>query len=58
MPMNTRSSRWRNAVALSWTTAGRPVDVNLKEIQNIWTFSAGHRTVEFDWATGTAEMPR
>ncbi|MFC1712378.1 DUF4962 domain-containing protein [Candidatus Poribacteria bacterium] len=56
--MNTQSSHWRNAVALSWTTKDSPVDVNLKETQNIWTFSAGHRTVEFDWATGTAKMPR
>jgi hypothetical protein len=56
--MNTRSSHWRNAVALSWATEDGPVDVNLKETQNIWTLSAGNRTVEFNWANGTAEMSR
>jgi hypothetical protein len=56
--MNTRSSNWRNAVALSWDTEGSSVAISLQKAQNIWTFSAGHRTVEFDWANGTAKMPR
>ncbi len=56
--MNTRSSHWRNAVALSWATEDRPVNITLQKAQNIWTFTADRRTVEFDWLAGTARTVR
>jgi len=56
--MNTRSSHWRNAVALSWATEGSPVNITLQKAQNIWTFTADRRTVEFDWLAGTARTVR
>ena len=52
--MINQTSRWRNAVALSWTTEGSPVKVALQEAQNTWTFSVDSRIVEFDWVTGEA----
>ena len=52
--MINRTSRWRNAVALSWTTEGSLVKVALQEAQNTWTFSVDSRIVEFDLVTGEA----
>ena len=54
--LRTLKKEWRNAVALSWSEAGgNPVDVVYNENGNVWTFSAGKRTVTLDWATGDAE---
>ena len=58
MRMSAQSPKWRNAVAISWATEGSPVNITLQKAQNIWTFTADGRTVEFDWLTGTARTVR
>ena len=55
--LRTHGDRWKSAVAFSWSAAGkRPVDVDLRERGDIWTFTAGTRSVAFDWSTGKASI--
>jgi len=57
--LNTRRSRWRNAVALSWSAKDAvPVRVRLTEDGDTWTFNARGRAVVFDWRTGDATFER
>jgi hypothetical protein len=51
-----KDSAWRNAVALSWSSAAaEPVRVTLRREGDRWTFVAGERSATVDWATGEAQ---
>jgi hypothetical protein len=68
--LRTRGRTWRTAVALSWAAgkdaadgeadgagsgkAAAPPRVTLSQDGPAWTFTAGGRTVLFDWTTGAA----
>jgi hypothetical protein len=55
--LRTERAGWRNAVALSWSAAGtEPVRVGLQQDGDVWTFTAGGRTVALDWGTGEARL--
>jgi len=54
--LKTERAAWRNAVACSWSAAGKePVHVTAKLGDARWGFTVGGRTVTFDWATGEAK---
>ncbi|MBM4017041.1 MAG: DUF4962 domain-containing protein [Planctomycetes bacterium] len=55
--LRKRAALWQNAVALSWAAAGmEPPRVTRRADGAAWAFSAGGRTVVFDWRTGKAGM--
>ena len=54
--LSTRRSAWRNAVALSWSAAGKePVRVTLRAAGDKWTFAVKDRPLTLDWTTGKIE---
>lgn len=57
--LTTQQPQWRNAVALSWSSINsKPVPVTLQQNGDTWTFTAGGRSVIFNWATGEARAGR
>jgi hypothetical protein len=47
------AAHWRNAVALSWAPAGRPIrKVHLDARGDLAVFRSGDRTVSLNWASG------
>ncbi|MCY3023333.1 MAG: hypothetical protein NTW87_30510, partial [Planctomycetota bacterium] len=57
--MGCQRTEWRNAVACTWSAAGRePERVSLKVTGQQWAFTAGPRTVLFDCVTGEAKLGR
>jgi hypothetical protein len=51
--LDTKASAWRNAVALSWCSAGgKPPTVALTAHGEEWSFVSKGRTVTLDWRTG------
>jgi hypothetical protein len=48
--MRHKGQEWRNAVALTWSSAGKePPKVTLTQKEDAWLFSAGERTAQLDW---------
>lgn len=55
--LRTTRSRWRNAVALTWSKAGKtPPSVVLKPAGNTWIFRTGSNRLVFNWLTGKASL--
>jgi len=45
-----RDAHWRNAVALSWATAGAAAKrVDFSKDEHVWTFSIADKKLLFDW---------
>ncbi len=54
--LSARRSAWRNAVALSWSAAGKePGKVALRSVGQKWTFAVKDRELTLDWTTGKIE---
>ena len=54
---STQGARWRNAVALSWSKTGaEPTRIAFQVSGDRWHFTAGQRTVVFDWRTSKASI--
>jgi hypothetical protein len=52
-------ARWRNAVALSWATAGAEAKrVGFSKDEQAWTFSIAGKKLLFDWEQGQAVLQR
>jgi len=52
-------ARWRNAVALSWATAGAEAKrVGFSKDEHAWTFSIAGKKLLFDWEQGQAVLQR
>lgn len=57
LALHQQGAAWRNAVALSWGPAtATPVAVTLEQTPTRWTFRAGDRAVQWDWATSQARL--
>ncbi|MBN1293566.1 MAG: DUF4962 domain-containing protein [Candidatus Latescibacteria bacterium] len=55
--LRTQKKNWRNATALSWSSADKqPERVLLEEDGTNWIFNTGSRMVTFDWETGNAVL--
>ena len=55
--LSTQRTEWRNAVALSWSPAGRqPARVALHSAPQRWDFRSGDRTLSWDWNTGQGTL--
>ena len=53
--LSRKAEHWRNAVALSWTEAGRsPQRVGLDAKGDVWTFRRGDSAVTLNWQAGVA----
>jgi hypothetical protein len=54
--LSTRRAAWQNAVALSWSAAGKePARVTLRAVGQKWTFAVKDRQLTLDWTTGKIE---
>jgi hypothetical protein len=54
--LSTRRSAWRNAVAMSWSAAGKePTKVTLRTEARRWTFVVGERKLVLDWDVGRVD---
>ena len=54
--LSTRRPVWQNAVALSWSAAGKePTKVTLRADGQKWTFAVKGRKLTLDWTTGKIE---
>jgi hypothetical protein len=54
--LSTRQPMWRNAVALSWSAAGKePTKVILRAVGQKWTFAVKDQKLTLDWMTGKIE---
>ncbi len=57
MRLTTRGTRWRNALALSWSPTGQEAKrVSLKSRKQTWTFTVADRKLIFDWVEKQAVL--
>ncbi len=57
--LRNTTAAWRNAVAFSWSPAqAQPVQVQLKQQGDRWTFTAAGHELTLDWSTGAAGLVR
>ena len=53
--LRTRATTWRNATALSWSSAGQaPKTIAARTEGDRWQFVIGERKLTLDWSTGEA----
>jgi len=53
--LRTRATTWRNATALSWSSAGQaPKTIAARTEGDRWQFVVGDRTLTLDWSAGKA----
>jgi hypothetical protein len=55
--LSQQAASWRNAVALSWSSAGRtPRTVQARTEGEVWRFAVDGRVVSLDWTSGMAQL--